>query len=287
MTKLGINEKSLPKNISWMERLKLAKELGFSFIEMSIDETDERLSRLDWSKSQRLSIVEAEFEMDIPIDTMMLSGLRRYPLGSEDILIQEKAVAITKKAIILAHDLGIRNIQIAGYDEYYNDKSCSTRENFMENLATVIKFAAQHQVMIAVETMDDRFINSIHKIRLLKTQIKSPWLQAYPDLGNINAWSENSVARDLEEGIGNIVSVHLKDTLNVTSNTPGKFKDVAFGTGDVDFKGLLKTLKRLNYAGTYTIEMWSETLADPIPVIKTARDFFLDLFEQLSISLEK
>ncbi|STK56918.1 3-keto-L-gulonate-6-phosphate decarboxylase [Escherichia coli] len=32
----------------------MAKTLGFDFVEMSVDETDERLSRLDWSREQRL-----------------------------------------------------------------------------------------------------------------------------------------------------------------------------------------------------------------------------------------
>ncbi|SQB40488.1 putative L-xylulose 5-phosphate 3-epimerase [Citrobacter koseri] len=46
---LGIYEKALAKDLSWPERLVLAKSCGFDFVEMSVDETDERLSRLDWS----------------------------------------------------------------------------------------------------------------------------------------------------------------------------------------------------------------------------------------------
>ena len=50
---LGIYEKALAKDLSWPERLVLAKSCGFDFVEMSVDETDERLSRLDWSAAQR------------------------------------------------------------------------------------------------------------------------------------------------------------------------------------------------------------------------------------------
>ena len=46
---LGIYEKALPAGECWQERLRLAKELGFDFVEMSVDETDARLARLDWS----------------------------------------------------------------------------------------------------------------------------------------------------------------------------------------------------------------------------------------------
>ena len=37
---LGIYEKALPAGECWLERLKLAKALGFDFVEMSLDETD-------------------------------------------------------------------------------------------------------------------------------------------------------------------------------------------------------------------------------------------------------
>ena len=34
---LGIYEKALPENVSWSERLALAAEAGFDFVEMSLD----------------------------------------------------------------------------------------------------------------------------------------------------------------------------------------------------------------------------------------------------------
>jgi hexulose-6-phosphate isomerase len=46
---LGIYEKALPPELTWPERLALAKTCGFDFVEISVDETDLRLARLDWS----------------------------------------------------------------------------------------------------------------------------------------------------------------------------------------------------------------------------------------------
>ena len=42
---IGIYEKATPKHFSWSERLAFAKELGFDFVEMSVDESDARLDR--------------------------------------------------------------------------------------------------------------------------------------------------------------------------------------------------------------------------------------------------
>lgn len=60
------------------------KTLGFDFVEMSVDETDERLSRLDWSREQRLALVNAIVETGVRVPSMCLSAHRRFPLGSED-----------------------------------------------------------------------------------------------------------------------------------------------------------------------------------------------------------
>ncbi len=283
MISLGIYEKALPRDISWEKRLELAKELGFNFVELSIDESDKRLARLDWSEEKIAQINAAIKKTGIPLYTLMLSGHRRYPLGSLDQKTRQKALEMLKKAVILAEKLGIRNIQMAGYDVFYEEKTALTREYFIEDLHKCVQFAAAHQVTLAIETMDDPFINTLADVAQLKKQIKSPWLQAYPDLGNLSAWS-NEVAKDLEDHVELIAAIHLKDTLPVTKTTPGKFKNVDFGKGCVDFKGLLKTLQRLGYEGTYTIELWSqETANDPCQETARAKAFFDQIFAELEI----
>lgn len=44
---LGLYEKAMPGTLSWREKLKTAKRAGFDFVEISIDESDEELARLD------------------------------------------------------------------------------------------------------------------------------------------------------------------------------------------------------------------------------------------------
>ncbi|SJZ46514.1 hexulose-6-phosphate isomerase [Pilibacter termitis] len=263
MATFGIYEKALPKNISWYERLTLAKKLGFDFVEMSIDESDERLKRLLWSKEEREDLRNAIFSVGVPILSICLSGHRRFPLGTKDKATQEKAILMLKQAVDLASDLGVRQIQLAGYDVYYEEKSMETRNNFIENLKKCVAIASEKNVVLAIEIMDDPFINSITKFLQIKEQISSPYLQVYPDLGNLSAWSENNPAYELERGIGSISAIHLKDTLAVTDTFKGQFRDVPFGTGCVDFVGLLKTLKRLEYNGSFVMEMWSENAENP------------------------
>ena len=287
MTTLGIYEKALPKNITWRERFELAKKLGFDYVEMSIDETDGRLLRLDWTNEEILQVVKDMHETGISIYSICLSGHRRFPFGSKDAKIRETALQIMEKAIDLAHKLGVRNIQLAGYDVYYEDKTVSSRNYFIENLKIGVAMAASKNVTLSIEIMDDPFMCSITKFLKIKEQIPSPWLQVYPDIGNLSAWAENDIAYELEKGINSIVAVHLKDTLAVTDDFGGKFKGVDFGAGCVDFAGCLSTLKRLDYSGPFLIEMWSEVSDTPEVEIQKAKDFLLPLLKEAGFDVER
>ncbi|KRM75067.1 L-ribulose-5-phosphate 3-epimerase [Secundilactobacillus collinoides] len=284
---LGIYEKALPQDLSWEEKFNLVHQLGFNFLEFSIDESDERLARLDWSKKQREDFRNAMWKTNSRINTMMLSGHRRFPLGSSDPDVRKKSLEMMQKAIDLAVDLGIRNIQLAGYDVYYEKKTVESREYFVENLNKCVEMAAKKLVMLSIETMDDPFINSLAKISHYKEMIPSPWLQGYPDLGNITAWPENNVSEDLEENLSSVAAIHLKDTLAVTPTFKGQFKEVPFGKGCVDFEGCLRLLTRLNYSGSYTIEMWTGKNNNAIDEIKNAKKYFDDLFNKVGIEQEQ
>jgi L-ribulose-5-phosphate 3-epimerase len=267
---LGIYEKALPPNLTWPERLALAKACGFDYVEMSVDETDKRLARLDWGRAERLELVRAILDTGIRVPSMCLSGHRRFPFGSHDAAIRAEAWAIMDKAIRLAQDIGIRTIQLAGYDVYYEEQDDGTVARFEEGLKRAVERAAGAQVMLSVEIMDTPFINSIGKWREWEARIASPWFTVYPDLGNLSAWG-NDVPRELLQGIERIAAIHLKDTLPVGPSSAGQFRDVPFGTGCVDFVGLFRTLKSLNYRGSFLIEMWTEKAEEPVIELINAR----------------
>ncbi len=272
---LGIYEKAMPKGLTWMARLSLAKALGFDFVEMSIDEADERLARLDWSAAERASLVAAVAETGVTVPTMCLSGHRRFPFGSRDPSIRSKAREIMLKAIDLSVGIGLRTIQLAGYDVYYEPSDEGTRQRFIEGLRWAVDEAARSQVMLAVEIMDTPLINSISAWREYDKIIDSPFFSVYPDLGNLSAWN-NDVPEELRKGADKIVAIHLKDTLRVTADFPGKFSDVPFGTGCVDFVTCFKVLAELRYRGPFLIEMWTEKAAEPVVEIAQARRWLME-----------
>lgn len=249
---LGLYEKSMPAELSWKEKLEAAKNAGFDFLEMSIDETEEKLERLEMTEKERLDLIKLTKDTGIPIGTMCLSGHRKYPLGSHDPEVKKKSIEIMSKAIELASDLGIRIIQLAGYDVYYEESDEETRRFFTDNLKKAAEMAASAGVVLAFETMETGFMNTVEKAMKYVKQVSSVYLNVYPDIGNItNAAFTNGtdVLEDLKLGSGRLAAMHLKET------KPGIFREVPYGEGHVDFKKAIETAWKLGVR-IYVAEFW-------------------------------
>ena len=59
---LGLYEKAMPSDLSWEEKLNLTKESGFDYLEMSVDESDEKLAKLKRDYNQSMTQSEEEME---------------------------------------------------------------------------------------------------------------------------------------------------------------------------------------------------------------------------------
>ena len=270
---LGLYEKSMPINISWRNRFEAAKKAGFDFVEISIDETDDKLARLQWDRSERDALANDIRACGFPIKSMCLSGHRRFPLGSSVRATEERALNIMQKAIFLANDLGIRIIQMAGYDVYYDEESSlETKERFMENLNKSVLWAAKYGVILALETMENGFLNTIEKAMYYVTEINSPYLQVYPDVGNVNN-ATNTATYDIRKGKGHIAAVHLKETRE------GVFRDLKFGEGCVDFKTIVRILKAQGVR-LFTAEFWWDGQNNWETVLKDAHDYLKEYLEK-------
>lgn len=249
---LGLYEKSMPSILTWKEKLTAAKEAGFDFVEISIDETDAKLARLEMSKEERLNLIKTMYKVGTPVRSMCLSGHRKYPLGSSDKNISDKSMDIMRKAIQLADDLGIRVIQLAGYDVYYEESTSETKARFKENLNKAVMYAASLGVTLGFETMETEFMNTVEKSMEYIEMVNSPYLKAYPDSGNITNAAVTygkDVLKDVHSGWGHIVALHLKEAIQ------GVYREIPFGQGYVDFESIIHTAWNIGVR-RYVAEFW-------------------------------
>ena len=245
-------DEQLSSALSWREKLEAARQGGFDYVELSVDESDEKLARLEMSGRQRVELLEEMDRAGIRLESMCLSGHRRFPLGSMDPQVRAESLRIMEQAILLARDLGLRVIQLAGYDVYYAPSTPQTEAYFAENLARSVELAEKYGVPLAFETMETPFINTVGKAMAWVRRMDSPYLLVYPDVGNITnaALSEGGDALgDLASGAGAIAAIHLKETV------PGRFREIPYGTGHVDFSGMIQTGWKLGVR-RYLAEFW-------------------------------
>jgi len=249
---LGLYEKAMPGNLTWAEKLQAAKNAGFDYVEMSIDETDDKLARLDYTDGQIDEIIAAMRAVNLPFRSICLSGHRKYPFGSHDKNTQVRSMEIMQKAVTLAARLGIRTIQLAGYDVYYEDGDEQTRADFLKNLKLATEMASRDGVQLGFETMETPFMDTVGKAMNYVNIVDSPYLGVYPDVGNITNAAKlynTDVLEDLKSGKGHIVAVHLKETV------PGKYREIPYGTGHVDFESVIKTSWELGVR-RFVTEFW-------------------------------
>lgn len=275
---LGLYEKAMPGTMTIGEKMECAKECGYDYVELSVDETDEKLARLDWTKEERLALVKEMYRVGLPLRSMCLSGHRKYPFGAKDPEVRKRGMEIMEKAIDLADDLGIRTIQLAGYDAYYEkDQWEGSRQAFLENLTKATEMAAAKGISMGFETMETPFMNTVWKSMFYVNHIDNPWLGVYPDCGNLTnaaVADGSSVTDDLYSGRGHVIAMHLKAT------KPGLFRDMVFDdpTSHVDFEADIARAWSLGVR-RYVTEMWylgSEKWKDDIHTANRTMRAILD-----------
>ena len=276
---IGLYEKAMPKTMTWKEKLLCARECGYDFVEISIDETDDKLARLDWTHEERLELIRIMKEVGVPIRSMCLSGHRKYPFGSSDPAIRERSMEIMEKAIILADDLGIRIIQLAGYDVYYEEGTAESERLFTENLKKAALMASARGIVLGFETMETEFMNTTEKSMKYVNIVNNPYLGVYPDSGNLTNAAltySSDVLDDLETGRGHIFALHLKETV------PGKFREIPFLTGHVDFDAIIKKAWDLGIR-RFVTEMWdvgSESWKEDIKFANQSMSKIIDKYAE-------
>jgi L-ribulose-5-phosphate 3-epimerase len=118
-------------------------------------------------------------------------------------------------------------------------------------------------------------MDTVEKAMEYVNLVNSPYLGVYPDIGNLTNAAKlygTSVLGDLGKGGGHIVAMHLKETV------PGKYREIKFGTGHVDFEmaihkaiqlGVYRFVTELWYVGQ---ENWYEDVRDAAQRMKAILD---------------
>lgn len=218
-------------------------------------------------------------ETNVRIISLCLSGHRKYPLGTLNEKDNEKAMEMLYKACDLAQYLGIRIIQLAGYDVFYEESTEKTKKKFIENVKIAVGYAASKGVILAFETMNTDLMNTVEKARRIIDEINSPYLQIYPDIANLinfgNYIGGETPATDLLNGEGHIVACHLKETNEKHE------RRIPFGSGNnhTAYAKHIQILKQLG-CRLFVAEFWDDG-KDYEQICKHAAEYLRQQFKMV------
>ena len=268
---LGIYEKALIGNDlatgdDWRRFLEQVPGAGFSFVDLSIDESPEREARLDWGPSQCRRVREAAEDVGTSIGGVCLSIHRRIAPGSADPQMRRRARRAMARGLEVCHDLGAPVLQVAGYYAYYEPTAAQAEHWYTQMLSDAVPLAARLGVVMGIENVDGEDVTSITKAVELVESVGSPYLQVYPDLGNI-AEQGLDPATELAAGRGHMVAMHSKDVRR------GEPRRVDMGNGIVDWDQSFRLLADQHWSGRLMIEMWNDDAPDSVDKCVVAREF--------------
>ncbi len=211
MIPVGLYEKALPAEWSWERRLAATAEAGYDFAEISIDETEERLTRLDWAggRARRAALRHCYFRRAHPDDVPQraLASIhwaatrRKYAVAGW----RSSARRLTSPWIS-----GWGSCRCRGTMSSTSRLTRIPRPTYLDGLHQGTEWASQACLMLGLENVDVSISESITATMRLVTAINSPWFQLYPDMANVAAAGfyppdELRLAKD------HIVAVHVKD----------------------------------------------------------------------------
>jgi L-ribulose-5-phosphate 3-epimerase len=268
---LGIYEKALIGNAlstgsDWRHFLEQVPQAGFSYLDLSIDETPEREARLDWGPAQCRRVRDAADDVGTAIGGVCLSVHRKIGPGSAEPETRRRARAVMTRGLEVSHDLGAPVIQIAGYYAFYEEPNPEAERWYTQMLADAVPLAARLGVVMGIENVDGDDVTSISKAMEFVRAVDSPYLQVYPDLGNI-AEQGLDPAVELAAGAGHMVAMHAKDVRR------GEPRRIEMGTGIVDWPTSFALLASQHWTGRLMIEMWNDDAPDSVDRCVAARHF--------------
>jgi hexulose-6-phosphate isomerase len=232
----------LPKELSILDRFRLAREVGFEATEVHTV-TDPKEAEAMRDASEKSGLV---------IHSVMNSAHWEFPLSSADPEVVNKSVAgmetsLRNAALFKAGTVLLVPAVVDGKTSY---KDAWTRSQRVIR-ERILPLATELKVVVAVEEVWNKFLLSPLEFARYVDELESPWLKAYFDVGNVVFYG---YPQDWIRTLGpRIARLHLKDFKLIRRE--GRFEWKNLGEGDIDWAAVRQALVDIKYSSYATTEI--------------------------------
>jgi len=229
----------LPKQLSYADRFKLARDTGFEQVECATV-TDQKVAD---------EIRKAAETAGVRIHSVMNEAHWRYPLSSSDPATVARSIEGMETSLRNARFWGADTVLLvpAVVNPQTSYQDAWTRSQ--QQIRKLIPLAGELKVVIGIENVWNKFLLSPLEFARYVDDFRSPWVRAYFDVGNILLYG---YPQDWIRTLGKrIVKLHLKD-FRIRKST---FEWVQLREGDLNWPEVHKALAEIGYKGTATCEL--------------------------------
>ena len=237
--KKGLVLDMLPSSMSYADRFKLARDVGFEVVQAPTTPDEHEAEE----------IKKAADGAKIRIDSVMNMDHWKYPLSSSDAAVVAKSIEGMRTSLHNAKLWGSDAVLLvpAVVNPQTSYREAWTRSQ--REIRKLIPQAAELKVVIAIEEVWNKFLLSPLEMKKYIAEFESPWIKAWFDVGNVVLYG---YPQDWIRTLGkSIYKVHLKDF----KRKDGGYAWVNLGDGDVDWAAVRQAFAEIGYAGSAIAEL--------------------------------
>ena len=237
--KKGLVFDMLPEKLSYGDRFKMARDVGFEVVQVPTEP--------DAGKAEEIK--KAAESAGIHIDSVMNMDHWKYPLSSSEHAVVEKSLAGMRTSLHNAKLWGADTVLLVPAVVDAKTSYHDAWQRSQKEIRTLIPLAAELKVIIAIEEVWNKFLLSPLEMAKYIDEFQSPWIKAWFDVGNVVLYG---YPQDWIHTLGKrIVKVHLKDFKRKEDG----YAWVNLGDGDVDWSAVRQAFIDVGYSGSVITEL--------------------------------
>jgi L-ribulose-5-phosphate 3-epimerase len=227
----------LPKQMSYLDRFKLAVDVGFEGVEAQ--------TVVDQKEADQIK--EASEKAKIRVHSVMNMGHWEWPFSSPNPDDVKKGAE--------RMEISLRNAKLWGADTVLlvpavvrpDTTILDAWSRSQPHIRNLLPLAGELGVVIGIEPVWNKFLLTPYDTAKYVDEFKSPWVKAYFDVGNVVMYG---YPQEWIRALGKrIVKFHLKDFKYE------KRQWVPLREGSIDWKEVRKAIAEIGFSGYLTVEL--------------------------------
>lgn len=227
---------------------RFLNKLGFKSVEIWSSPYHFYLNHLNYQDTKKIKKMSREYDLNIVCITPEQNNPKPHNIAAGNDEIKKRTLEYFKNAIRVANEFECNRVVVTSGWAFYSENKEEAWKRSVEMLNNLCEFAKENGVILALEALQPQesiLVNDILSLKRMLEDVASEQLKVTIDMGAMAKAGET--IQDYFDAFGDrVVHTHFVD---------GKpTGHLAWGDGERNLVEDLKSFKRNNYKGFFTLE---------------------------------